>query len=123
MKPLITESLAVRVMTGAGVERDWRADLRLDDDWGRAVLPIHDDRRVMVRVSVRLDRPIHACGEIILKGCAPAPDSRLVRHISFAIGADDGVLRGDPPKEISALRPDRARLALRLTIDAASAPA
>src|SRR5262245_19484671 len=122
MKPLITESLAVRVMTGAGVERDRRADLRLDDDWGRAVLPIHDDRRVMVRISVRLDRPIYARGEIMLKGCAPSPDRRLVRHISFAIGSDDGVLRGEPPEEIAALRPDRARLAIRLPIDVASAP-
>src|SRR5215470_19557256 len=123
MEPLITESLAVRVTTEAGVERDRRADLRLYDDRGRAVLPIHDDRRVMVRVSVRLDRPIHARGEIMLKGCAPAPDRRLIRHIGFAIGADDGVLRGDPPEEIAALRPDRARLAIRLPIDVASAPA
>src|SRR5262249_53482937 len=92
MEPLITESLAVRVTTEASVERDRRANLRLYDDRGRAVLPIHDDRRVMVRVSVRLDRPIHARGEIILKGCAPAPDRRLVRYISFTISADDSVL-------------------------------
>src|SRR5262245_56584413 len=123
MKPLITESLAVRVTTEAGVECDRRADLRLDDDWGRAVLPIHDDRRVMVRVSVRLDRPIHARGEIMLKGCAPPPDRRLVRHISFTIGADDGVLRGDPPEEIAALRPDRTCLAVWPPIDVAPAPA
>src|SRR5262249_21809864 len=123
MEPLITESLAVRVTTAAGVERRRRADLRLNDDRGRAFLPIHDDRRVMVCVGVRFDRPIHARGEIILKGRAPAPNRRLIRHISLAIGAGDGVLRGDPWEKIAALRPDRARLAIRLPIDVASSPA
>src|SRR5215467_14086725 len=59
----------------------------------------------------------------MLKGFALSPDRRLVRHISFAIGADNVVLRGDPPEEIAALRPYRARLAIRLPIDVASAPA
>src|SRR5262245_46293474 len=123
MEPLINQALAVRIPTEAGVERDRRADLRLDDDRGRTILPIHDDRRVMVRVSVRLDRPIHARGEIMLKGRAPAPDRRLIRHISFAIDANDGVLRGDPPEEIAALRPDRTCLAVWPPIDVAPAPA
>src|SRR5262245_39403242 len=122
MEPLITESLAVGVTTEAGVERNRRANLRLNNDRGRPILPIHNDRRVMICVSVGFDRPIHARGELMLKGRAPAPDRGLIRHVRLAVGAGDRVLRGDPPEKIAALRPDRARLAVRLPIDVASAP-
>ena len=51
-----------------GVNRDRRG----------AVFAIHDDDRIMVRLCIRLDRPIHARGEFVLKGSTPAPDRCLI---------------------------------------------
>ncbi len=90
MEPLISEFATVRVTTQTGVERYGLADLRFEDDWGCAVFAIHCDHWVMVRLSIRFDRPIHPRGEFMLKGRAPAPDCRLIRHISLAIVADAG---------------------------------
>jgi len=57
----------------------------------------------MVGLGVRLDRPIHPRGKIILIGRAPAPDRGLVTCVPFAVNAE---------RFVFGIRPEVARLRL-----------
>src|SRR5690606_13112888 len=57
------------------------------------------DRRV-IRVGWLAHRPIHACGELLLIGAAPAPDRGVDIVVRLTVDADHLV---------DGIRPDRAR--------------
>ena len=76
----------------------------------------------MVGVGEVFDGPIHARGEVVLEGFAPAPDGGLVGDVLRAVDSGHGVLRGDAHEFVATLGPDGMGLAVGLAIDVAAAP-
>ena len=107
----------------AGVQCNALPDRHIDLHRRRARRAIHLHQRPMAGVGKVGHRPRHARGKVVLIGLAPAPDRRLVRSMLLPIRPDHRILRVATAQLVAALAPEGMRLAMRLPIDVASAPA
>ena len=92
------------------------------------VVELHDRR--MIGFGVGLDRPVHARGEVVLVGGAPAPDRRVVggvplavvsQHLVLHVGPDRAGL-GLPGLRVVALRSGRGLRRVELVAATPAAP-
>ena len=93
VEPHIGERVAVGIRGSGGAEVDALAGLHGELV---GVLELCDGR--MVRLRIRLDGPVHARGEIVLVGRAPAPDRRLVAGVPNPVHAEDLVVGVAPER-------------------------
>ena len=100
-EPRVRQRVAVGVGGARGVERHRRADLRVEDEGLGPRPAVHDDARVVVRLGRRLDRPVHARGEVVLERRPPSPDRGLVGRVGLAVDADHRVARAVVARDTS----------------------
>ena len=84
VEPFIRERVAIRIA------RTFRAEIDALAGLGEARVRIGELRnRRMVGLIVRLDRPVHSGGEVVLIRGAPTPDRRVVARVPLAVDTTD----------------------------------
>ena len=81
-EPLEGQRITIGISRARCTEVHAFVGLGLDISW---VVELHHWR--MVGFVIGFDRPVHACGEVVLVCGAPAPDSRVVGGVPFAVVA------------------------------------
>jgi len=122
VKPAVHEGLAVGIVSVACIECYRFPNRGIDHNRRGSALAVYIDYRIVVCVAVVVDRPIHACCEIVLKRLAPAPYRCLIRNILPPIVTFNRVLRSYSGKQVAALCLDRMCFAIRLPVNVAPAP-
>jgi len=115
-EPAVAQAIAVGIACTGRVEPDRLADLGVKRHRRGPPRSVHPHERIVVGAPIALHRPGHPCLEVVLERLAPAPDGRLVRRVPPTVDADHRVLGPLAGEGVAALRPDLARLAVRLAI-------
>lgn len=114
MPPLEAEVISIGIPRLAGIEDDGLAERVLDLEGVEAARAVDDGDGVVVGVGrVGVDGPLHAGGEVVLEGGAPAPDGGVLGEEGVVVLADG---------EVGGVAV-RGRLARRVGQDVAAAPA